>query len=167
MLKRLFLSTKNVANQQSQQAELDALTKQVQSLKMVMDTLQAPGTLSSTPENSFKRNKARRAVVSKRLELGEVLQPQKVRKADIPFPAATLLNLSVLASPLFAGLFKNQEKKARPVEAIVHRFWPFDYESGDVVTSEDDPPCFVVVETGMYYLQEVILATTVNKSVKM
>ena len=150
MLKRLFQSTKNVPNPLSQQAELDALTKQVQSLKMAMATLQTPGTQSSTPENSFKRNKARRAVVSKRVGLGEVLQPQKVKKADIPFPAATLLNLSVLASPLFAGLFRNQEKKARPVEAIVHRFRPFDYDSGDVVTSEDDPPCFVVVETGVY-----------------
>ena len=122
MLKRLFQSTKNVANQQSQQAELDALTKQVQSLKMAMDTLQTPGTLSSTPESSFKRNKARRAVVSKRLQLGEVLQPQKVKKADIPFPAATLLNLSVLASPLFAGLFKNQEKRLDPSKPLSTAF---------------------------------------------
>ena len=81
MLKRLFQSTKKVANQQSQQAELDALTKQVESLKLAIAS-STPGTLSSTPESSFNKNKGRRAVVSRKVELDQVLQPQKTHSSD-------------------------------------------------------------------------------------
>ena len=147
-LSGLFTKKTRPANQ----ARLDELEREIDSLKATIARIE-------TPPNSFSKNNAfanevdnqesfarkfRRAGVAtaSSIQFGEVLPALKTKKALMSSSAQVSLRQAVLASPLFAGVQKS-------VEAIIHRFKPYDYESGETVTREDSPPCYVIVENGL------------------
>ena len=136
------------------QARLDELEREIDSLKATIARIGTPPNSFSTKnafvnevdnQESFAR-KFRRAGVAtaSSIQFGEVLPALKTKKALMSSSAQVSLRQAVLASPLFAGVQKS-------VEAIIHRFKPYDYESGETVTREDSPPCYVIVENGTFF----------------